>query len=568
LKVGTTQWLGEWLRSLVVVWVAFVALQAARADFADLNFNLAEQIARLLPQGELARAMEKVRQADQLRAQNKLEDAVAASAEAVAFGANLPVAQAIHGHILRRVGLLDLSARHLQRAVELQPDYLGAWQELGMVQLMRNNAGGALAAGDKLVSLQPRDASAHAVRGAALLLKKNTDGAMEEFATAIGLDKNYAYSYEGRAAAYEAQGETKSALVDLDRAYALTREPSLLLRRAALKIKRHDLDGAMEDYNIALKANLQPPMRAQVHLARAQIYDEWKQKDRATEDRRAAAAVLGVPSVIMQPPPAGSGLRPPPLPGAPVAITIPPDVQRALQLFQQAVVNMQRGHGAEAMTQFDQVLKLAPAFAEAWANRGILRVNVGRTAEAISDFDQAIKLGLDSPMLRAHRGLAAALKGDLVAAVADFDRALKAEQNQPQWLAWRANCLRRLNRLDDARRDLDLALKLDPKSAPACEERARVLAIKGALMESLADADKLVELQPKYAGAWLLRGAIQHQIGNLQAALADLDKAVELAPNFPLAYQERSIVLQKLNRPDLAQRDLQKVGELTKPAGK
>ena len=264
-----------------------------------------------------------------------------------------------------------------------------------------------------------------------MLLKKDTDGAMEEFTTAIGLDKNYAYAYEGRAAAYEAQGETKSALVDLDRAYARTREPLLLLRRAAIKMKRQDLDGAMEDYSLVLKADINPSMRAQVHLARAQVHDEWKQKDRAAEERRAAAAVLGVPSVVMQPPAGGSGLRPPPI-GAPVAIAIPPEVQRALQLFQQSVINIQRGRVTEALALLDQVLKLAPAFAEAWANRGLLRTNSMRPAEAISDFDHAIKLGLDTPMLRAHRGLATALKGDFAAAIKDFDRAreLSAEAQQ------------------------------------------------------------------------------------------------------------------------------------------
>jgi tetratricopeptide (TPR) repeat protein len=537
---------------------------AVCTDAAD--FNLSGYLGRLLQQSNLARAMDKVREADGLRAANKLEDALAASAEAAAFGPELPVAQALHGHLLRRLGFFDAAARHLRHAVEAQPDYAAAWLELSLTHLQRNDVEDALAASAKVVALLPNDAPAHGMRGAAMLLKKDADGAMQEFTTAIGLDKRYAYAYEGRAAAYEAQSETKSALEDLTRAYNLSREPLLLLRRAAIKIKRNDKDGALEDYGLVLKAEIDPRMRAGVHLARSQIYQEWKQPERVAKEQAEAAAALrgfsGAPSALN----GSGGLRPPPAAAQP--ISLPPEVQRALQLFQQSVANAQRGKFDEAIKQLDEAIKLAPRFVEARVNRGILLMNRGRVEPAIADLTRAIELGLKTPAVHAQRGLAYAFKGDCAAAVADFDIALKAEPKQMQWLSWRAACLRRLNRFDDARRDLDRVIAATPTLAAAYDERARVFALKGELLLALADASKQVELAPGNSAAFLLRGAIHHQLGNLQSALADLTQAIALAPNLALAYQERSIIYQKLNQPDLAAQDRKKFAELSQPPAK
>ena len=404
------------------------------------------------------------------------------------------------------------------------------------------------------------------MRGAALLLKKDTDGAMQEFTTAIGLNKRYPYAYEGRAAAYEAQNETKSAMEDLTRAYNLSREPLLLLRRAAIKIKRNDKDGALEDYGLALKGELDPRMRAGVHLARAQIYQERKQLDRATQEQADAAAALkglpGAPQSLGQ----NGGLRPPPATVQPV--TVPPEVQRALQLFQQSVANVQRGKLDEAIKQLDEVLKLAPRFIEARVNRGILLMNCGRADAAIADLTRVMEMGLKTPAIYAQRGLSYALKGDCAAAVTDLDIALKTEPNQMQWLGWRANCLRRLNRFDDARRDLDRLIVANPNFAGAYDERARVLALKGELLLALADADKQIELTPKNPLAYLLRGAIHHQMGNLHSALADLTKTIALDAKLAIAYKERSIVYLKLNQPDLAAQDDKKCAELSQPPAK
>ena len=542
----------------------FLLGMAVCADAAD--FNLSGYLGRLLQQSNLARAMDKVREADGLRAANKLEDALAASAEAAAFGPELPVAQALHGHILRRLGYLDAAAKHLRHAVDAQPEYAPAWLELSLTQLQRNDVEGALAASAKVVALMPNEAPAHGTRGAALLLKKDADGAMQEFTAAIGLDKRYAYAYEGRAAAYEAQGETKSAMEDLTRAYNLSREPLLLLRRAAIKIKRNDKDGALEDYGLVLKADIAPRLRAGVHLARAQIYQEWKQPARVAQEQAEAAAALrgqpGVPQSLGE----NTGLRPPP--AGVQAVAVPPEIQRALQLFQQSVANAQRGKLDEAIKQLDEVIKLAPRFAEARVNRGVLLVNRGRVERALADLTRAMELGLKTPAIYAQRGLALALKGDCSAAVADFDIALKTEPNQMQWLGWRANCLRRISRFDDARRDLDRVIAADPKLAPAYDERARVFALKGELLLALADASQQIGLTPKNPLAYLLRGAIHHQLGNLQSALADLKQAIALDPKLALAYQERRVIYMKLNQPDLAAQDQKKLAELSHPPAK
>ncbi|MBI5395306.1 MAG: hypothetical protein HZA91_08435, partial [Verrucomicrobia bacterium] len=62
---------------------------AATADLAD--FQLPQTLTQLLNESTVTRAMDKVHEADELRNAGRLEQAVAASAEAVAFAPEMPM---------------------------------------------------------------------------------------------------------------------------------------------------------------------------------------------------------------------------------------------------------------------------------------------------------------------------------------------------------------------------------------------------------------------------------------------------------------------------------------------
>ncbi|MCO5167362.1 MAG: tetratricopeptide repeat protein [Planctomycetes bacterium] len=144
-------------------------------------------------------------------------------------------------------------------------------------------------------------------------------------------------------------------------------------------------------------------------------------------------------------------------------------------------------------------MELAPASADAWAQRGVLRAALGRAREALPDLERALALAPDHVEALANRGLARALLGDAARGRADLERALALRPGEAALWVY-------------------LALALRDAGAP----RAEVIAA----------CDRALALAPERADALGLRG--QARLASDPAgAVADLFAALERTPPGP-----------------------------------
>src|SRR5262245_48928486 len=125
--------------------------------------------------------------------------------------------------------------------------------------------------------------------------------------------------------------------------------------------------------------------------------------------------------------------------------------------------------------------------AAAFYNRGMAYRSQGKLDRAIADYDEALKLKPAFADALNERGLAFRQRGDNVRAVADFDEAIRLKPDLID--AWfnRAGAWSSLGRFDRAIADLDHVLRLEPADAEALRARGEVRRASGDVAGGDAD---------------------------------------------------------------------------------
>lgn len=107
----------------------------------------------------------------------------------------------------------------------------------------------------------------------------------------------------------------------------------------------------------------------------------------------------------------------------------------AATLVNRGILHMYARQHKRALADYEQALKVAPALAEAYINKGIVLVNLGRDSEAIAALSHALELNPERPELAYHaRGVAHEMLGKMRSAYRDYRKAaeLKPEWQEPQ----------------------------------------------------------------------------------------------------------------------------------------
>ncbi len=106
---------------------------------------------------------------------------------------------------------------------------------------------------------------------------------------------------------------------------------------------------------------------------------------------------------------------------------------RAGTLINRGILRLRRHEFADAKTDFDAAIVIAPRIGEAWVNRGALLVDQKQYQQGLSDIDKGIELGCSEPE-KAYFNRALAYEGldDEKSAYLDYQQALTLK---PGWAA-------------------------------------------------------------------------------------------------------------------------------------
>jgi len=185
------------------------------------------------------------------------------------------------------------------------------------------------------------------------------------------------------------------------------------------------------------------------------------------------------------------------------------------------------GNFSGAVKDFDRVLKIDPANATAYFNRGVALLKMKKQYEAEKDFQKACNLGNK--------------EGCSVAA-----KLAKKEENKAdavKTLLADAEVMSTSGRVEDALYKLRIAEERMPDYAPIYYASARIYYKEKKQREALSNLNRALELNESYADAYFLRGLLYRDRRDISSALKDFDRDIALDGTGSRSYREKADLL-------------------------
>ena len=205
------------------------------------------------------------------------------------------------------------------------------------------------------------------------------------------------------------------------------------------------------------------------------------------------------------------------------------------------------GHSSEAKAQFEEALRLRPAYAQAHFNLGLLLAGEpGHLPQAVTEYEEAVRLKPDAANAQCSlAGALQALPGRLDEAIAHYREALRLK---PDFFQARYGLGFALSQSpggrDEAIAQYREALRLKPSSAEAHFDLANILKdVPGRLDESIGLYEQALRLKPVDAKAEASLGNALYSAGRLDEAVAHLRQATKIEPGNARMHLNLAVVL-------------------------
>jgi tetratricopeptide (TPR) repeat protein len=204
-----------------------------------------------------------------------------------------------------------------------------------------------------------------------------------------------------------------------------------------------------------------------------------------------------------------------------------------------------------ATSDYDEAIRLWPAFADAHNSRGNVYFREGEYDKSIAAYSEALRHDSQRVVFFSNRANAHANLGSIPAAIEDLGAALKIQPDKGL-IVRRGQLLFRNHEPEAALADFSEAMRLDPRFVGAMLDRAIVRGVKGDLEGALADVNAAIDLEPGNAELFNVRAMTYAKTGDVSKAIADLNLAIALNPRLARAWINRGDIYRNERRFDSA----------------
>jgi tetratricopeptide (TPR) repeat protein len=297
-----------------------------------------------------------------LQARGKLDEASAHYQKALEIESDNANAHVNLGNILRARGNLDEAAAHYQKALAIKPDHAGAHVNLGNILQARGNLDDSMAHYRKALEIEPAHAAAHINLGNVLQALGQFEGAIAHYRQAVPLAPGNAALYNNLAGAIlGARGDLNEAAACFERVAALKPDyPEAHYNLGNILSAQGKLDEAVACYQRALTLS---PDRPDFHNQLGNALRDQGKLEAAAERCERALALM-------------------------------PNYAEAH--YNLGNVFGDQGKLEEALGCYERALALRPDYAEAHTNLIITLRDLGRNHDALACCKRALAFHPDS----------------------------------------------------------------------------------------------------------------------------------------------------------------------------
>jgi tetratricopeptide (TPR) repeat protein len=405
-------------------------------------------------------------------------------------------------------GKIDEAIAHYQKALNIDPDYAEAHDNLGSALLAVGKTNQAIEQYHEVLRLQPDSAKTHNNLGLALAAVGRTGEGIEHLQQALRLKSDDAAVHYNLGNVLAAAGRSNEAIGHFQEALRL--KPDYPMAQNNLGIALVGVgrtEEALEHWGQAVRLK---PDYAEAHnnlgnaLAKVgrteEAIEHGSQAVRLKPDYAEAHNNLGVAL-------AAAGRFREAIEHYRQALRLQPEHAQTHNNLANALAAV--GGSDEAIEHYRQAVRLKPDYAEAHGNLGVALAGVGKTAEALEHYQQALRLKPDYATPHNSLGVVLAQMGRTDEAIQHYQEALRLK---PDFVEAHYNlgyALAAAGGTSDAIEHYQQALRLRPDFARARYGLANVLAGAGRIEESVEQYNRLLELGPDSVEtlnnlAWLL----------------------------------------------------------------
>jgi tetratricopeptide (TPR) repeat protein len=197
-----------------------------------------------------------------------------------------------------------------------------------------------------------------------------------------------------------------------------------------------------------------------------------------------------------------------------------------------------------ALANCNDAVRLAPQWATAFYDRGVVRYALEDFAGALKDYNEADSLSPDEAKILFARGVVHYRLGNKGEAMTDYDRAIHLRIKDPT--AYLNRAVLRTDNGDwaGAESDFKRAIKKRPDFANAYVNRAAERRKAGDVEGATADYTKALELDPTDASSFYNRGTLRFEHHDIDGAIQDYSSAIRLDGKDARVYYDRGVAYQ------------------------
>jgi tetratricopeptide (TPR) repeat protein len=202
----------------------------------------------------------------------------------------------------------------------------------------------------------------------------------------------------------------------------------------------------------------------------------------------------------------------------------------------------------EAITAYDQAIRINPNDATTYNNKGISLHGLRRYEEAITTYDQAIHLDSNNTFAYNNKGISLHALRRYEEAITTYDQAIHLDSNNAFAYYNKGKSLDNLRQYKEAITAYDQAIRLDPNYASAYYNKGNSLDNLKRYEEAITAYDQAIRLNPNDAFAYYNKGISLDNLKRYEEAITTYDQAIHLDSNNTFAYNNKGISLHGLRR--------------------
>ncbi len=162
-----------------------------------------------------------------------------------------------------------------------------------------------------------------------------------------------------------------------------------------------------------------------------------------------------------------------------------------------AVAYLVDGQTDLALNHFNRAIEINPKDIQALNGRGAILTNRGEHAQAILDFDQVLKIESNSPLVYLNKAKNLAMQSKFTEAYAEIDNALKLDSHYAKAYITRGDIYKSQQKWDEALKAYQMAVQLAPYNAEPYYNIGKIYLVKGDSNLALKSFTKCLEIDPQ-----------------------------------------------------------------------